>query len=130
MLAVLVIAINFTVEEGEPSKIANINIVGAKAFPEKTLINEMQLSTPGWLTWYTKNDQYSKQKLQADLETLRSHYTNRGYLEFAVDSTQVSITPDKQDIYITINISEGPRYTVAEIQLWLEERGASLRSSQ
>ena len=111
------VAINFTVEEGEPSKIANINIIGAKAFPEKTLINEMQLSTPGWLTWYTKNDQYSKQKLQADLETLRSYYTNRGYLEFAVDSTQVSITPDKQDIYITINITEGPRYTVSDIQL-------------
>ena len=111
------VAINFTVEEGEPSKIANINIIGAKAFPEKTLINEMQLSTPGWLTWYTKNDQYSKQKLQADLETLRSYYTNRGYLEFAVDSTQVSITPDKQDIYITINITEGPKYTVSDIQL-------------
>jgi outer membrane protein insertion porin family len=88
------VAINFSVEEGEPSKIANINIVGATAFPEKTLINELQLSTPGWLTWYTKNDQYSKQKLQGDLETLRSYYTNRGYLEFAVDSTQVSITPD------------------------------------
>ncbi|MEP6996420.1 MAG: POTRA domain-containing protein, partial [Betaproteobacteria bacterium] len=68
------VAINFTVEEGEASKIANINIVGAREFPEKTLIDEMQLSTPGWLTWYTKNDQYSKQKLQADLETLRSYY--------------------------------------------------------
>ena len=111
------VAINFTVEEGQPSKIANINIVGASAFPEKTLTNEMQLSTPGWLTWYTKNDQYSKQKLQADLETLRSYYTNRGYLEFAVDSTQVSITPDKQDIYITINITEGPKYTVSDVQL-------------
>ncbi|HEV7412221.1 MAG TPA: outer membrane protein assembly factor BamA [Casimicrobiaceae bacterium] len=111
------VAINFTIEEGEPSKIANINIVGARAFPEKTLTNEMQLSTPGWLTWYTKNDQYSKQKLQGDLETLRSYYTNRGYLEFAVDSTQVSITPDKQDIYITINITEGPRYTVSDVQL-------------
>ena len=111
------VAINFTVEEGQPSKIANINVVGARAFPEKTLTNEMQLSTPGWLTWYTKNDQYSKQKLQADLETLRSYYTNRGYLEFAVDSTQVSITPDKQDIYITINITEGPKYTVSDVQL-------------
>jgi outer membrane protein insertion porin family len=111
------VAINFTVEEGEPAKIANINIVGARAFPEKTLINEMQLSTPGWLTWYTKNDQYSKQKLQGDLETLRSYYTNRGYLEFAVDSTQVSITPDKQDIFITINVTEGPKYTISDVQL-------------
>src|SRR2546421_10416452 len=111
------VAVNFTVEEGDVAKIANINIVGAQALPEKTLIAETQLSTPGWLTWYTKNDQYSKQKLAADLETLRSYYTNRGYLEFAVDSTQVSITPDKEDIYITVNISEGPRYTFSDVRL-------------
>src|ERR1700682_6262364 len=111
------VAVNFTVEEGDVAKIANINIVGAQVFSEKTLISEMQLSTPGWLTWYTKNDQYSKQKLQADLETLRSYYTNRGYLEFTVDSTQVSITPDKEDIYITVNITEGPRYTFSDVRL-------------
>ena len=111
------VAINFTVEEGDVAKIAKINIVGTQAFAEKTLISEMQLSTPGWLTWYTKNDQYSKQKLQADLETLRSYYTNRGYLEFAIDSTQVSITPDKEDIYITINITEGPKFTVSDVRL-------------
>src|SRR5215813_799442 len=106
------VAINFNVTEGEVSKIAKINIIGANVFSEKTLLKEMQLSTPGWLTWYTKNDQYSKQKLQADLETLRSYYTNRGYLEFAIDSTQVSISPDKEDVYITINITEGPKFTV------------------
>src|SRR5947208_4016654 len=111
------VAVNFTVEEGDVAKIANINTVGAQAFPEKDLVSQMQLSTPGWLTWYTKNDQYSKQKLAADLETLRSYYTNRGYLEFAVDSTQVSITPDKEDIYITVNISEGPRYTFSDVRL-------------
>ncbi len=111
------VAVNFTIEEGDVAKIANINIVGAEAFPEKTLIKEMQLSTPGWLTWYTKNDQYSKQKLGGDLETLRSYYTNRGYLEFAVESTQVSITPDKEEIYITINITEGPRYTVSDVRI-------------
>jgi outer membrane protein insertion porin family len=111
------VAINFTVEEGDIAKIANINIVGNQAFPERTLISEMQLSTPNWISWYTKNDQYSKQKLQADLETLRSYYTNRGYLEFQVDSTQVSITPDKEQIYITINITEGPKYTVGEVRL-------------
>ena len=77
----------------------------------------MTLTTPGWMTWYTKNDQYSKQKLSADLEALKSFYQNRGYLEFNVDSTQVSITPDKEDIYITVNITEGPRYTVSEIRL-------------
>ena len=111
------VAINFNIEEGDVSKIANINIVGDTAFPEKTLISELQLSTPGWLTWYTKNDQYSKQKLQADLETLRTYYTNRGYLEFAVDSTQVSITPNKEDIYITINITEGPKYSISGVKL-------------
>jgi outer membrane protein insertion porin family len=111
------VAINFTVEEGEVAKIANINIVGASVFSESTLISQMQLSTSGWFTWYTKNDQYSKQKLQADLETLRSYYTDRGYLEFLVDSTQVSITPDKEHIYITVNITEGPKYTVSEVRL-------------
>ena len=111
------VAINFTVEEGEVAKIANINIVGATVFSEATLISQMQLSTSGWFTWYTKNDQYSKQKLQADLETLRSYYTDRGYLEFLVDSTQVSITPDKEHIYITVNITEGPKYTVSDVRL-------------
>jgi outer membrane protein insertion porin family len=111
------VAINFTIEEGESAKIARINIVGAKAFSEKTLLDEMTLTTPGWTTWYTKNDQYSKQKLQADLEKVRSLYQNRGYLEFNVDSTQVSITPDKEDIFITVNITEGPQYKVTDVRL-------------
>ncbi|MEO8536115.1 MAG: outer membrane protein assembly factor BamA [Betaproteobacteria bacterium] len=111
------VAINFTIEEGDSAKITRINIVGAKAFTEKQLLSEMQLTTPGWLTWYTKNDQYSKQKLAADLETLRSYYQNRGYLEFNVDSTQVSITPDKEDIYITLNITEGAPYNVGNVRV-------------
>jgi outer membrane protein insertion porin family len=111
------VAINFTIDEGESAKIARINIVGAKAFTEKQLLSEMTLTTPGWFTWYTKNDQYSKQKLQGDLEALRSFYQNRGYLEFNVDSTQVSITPDKEDIYITLNITEGPRFSVGDVHI-------------
>ena len=111
------VAINFTIDEGDSAKIAKINIVGAKAFSEKELLSEMTLTTPGWFTWYTKNDQYSKQKLQADLETLRSFYQNRGYLEFNVESTQVSISPDKENIYITLNISEGPRFTVGDVRI-------------
>ena len=105
------VALNFTIVEGDASKIARINIVGNQAFSEKQLLSEMNLTTPGWLTWYTKNDQYSKQKLQADLETLRSYYQNRGYLEFTIDSTQVSITPDRQDIYITINLTRSEEHT-------------------
>jgi outer membrane protein insertion porin family len=111
------VAINFTIEEGDSAKITRINVVGAKAFTEKQLLSEMTLTTPGWLTWYTKNDQYSKQKLTADLEVLRSFYQNRGYLEFNVDSTQVSITPDKEDIYITLNITEGPLFTVGDVRV-------------
>jgi outer membrane protein insertion porin family len=111
------VAINFTIEEGDAAKIARINIVGNKAFSEKQLLSEMTLTTPGWFTWYTKNDQYSKQKLSADLETLRSFYQNRGYLEFNVESTQVSISPDKEDIFITVNVSEGPRFTVGDVRV-------------
>ena len=111
------VAVQFAIDEGDVAKIAHINIVGATAFPEATLVKEMSLSTSGWFTWYTKNDQYSKQKLAADLETLRAYYTNRGYLTFNVDSTEVSITPEKENIYITINITEGPRYTVGDIKL-------------
>jgi len=111
------VGITFAVEEGDIAKIRQINIVGAQAFKEKELLDQFTLRTPGWLTWYTKNDQYSKQKLSADLETLRSWYLDRGFIEFTIDSTQVMITPDKQDIYITINISEGERYTVSSVKL-------------
>lgn len=111
------VAINFQVDEGEVAKIRQINIVGASAFKEKDLLKMITLTTPNWLTWYTKNDQYSRQKLSADVETLRSWYLDRGYLEFNVDSTQVSITPDKQDIYITVSITEGKKYTVSGVKL-------------
>lgn len=111
------IAISFNISEGEVAKIQQINIVGNQAFPEKELLDLFALSTPGWMTWWSKSDQYSKQKLAADIETIRSHYLNRGYLEFNLDSTQVSISPDKQSIYITINITEGQKYTVSDIKL-------------
>ncbi len=111
------VAINFTISEGDASKIARINIIGNHRYTLAQLRDEMKLTTPGWLTWYTKDDQYSKQKLAADLESLRSFYQDRGYLEFAIDSTQVSITPDKEDIYITINITEGEKYTVSDVRI-------------
>lgn len=111
------VSLNFNIEEGEIAKIRQIAIIGAKAFPEKQLLGQFVLTTPGLMTWYTKADQYSRQKLAADLETVRSYYLDRGYAEFVVDSTQVSITPDKQDIYIAINITEGQKYTVADVQV-------------
>jgi len=111
------VGITFHVDEGRTAKIRKINIVGNKAFKEKDLLSAFSLRTPGLLTWLTKEDQYSKQKLGGDLESLRSYYLNRGYLEFSIESTQVSITPDMQDIYITVNIVEGPKYDVSEIKL-------------
>lgn len=111
------VGVSFSVNEGEVTKIRGINIIGNRAYREKDLLQLFVLQTPGWMTWYTKNDQYSKQKLSGDLETLRSHYLNNGYLEFNIESTQVSITPDKKDIYITINLAEGDKYTVSEINL-------------
>lgn len=115
--------VNFAVDEGEVARIKQINIVGNKAFSESELLGLLNLRTPGWFTWYTKADQYSKQKLTGDIEALRSYYLNRGYLEMQVESTQVSITPDKRDIYITINISEGERFTVADVKLEGETLG-------
>jgi outer membrane protein insertion porin family len=111
------VAISFAVSEGEVAKIQGINIVGAHAFPESDLLGLFVLRTPGWLTWYTKHDQYSRQRLSADLETLRSYYLDRGYLDFNIDSTQVSITPDRKDIYITINVTEGEKYTVSDVRI-------------
>lgn len=111
------VGINFNIVEGDAAKIRQINIVGAKAFKEKDLLSLFELTTPGWLTWYSKNDQYSRQKLSADLEKLKSFYLDRGYLEFNVDSTQVSISPDKQDVFITLNVTEGDRYRVASVKL-------------
>jgi outer membrane protein insertion porin family len=111
------VAISFAVTEGDVARIKSINIVGANAFPEPELLDLFTLRTAGWLTWYTKLDQYSRQRLTGDLETLRSHYQNQGYLDFNVESTQVSITPDRKDIYITVNLSEGGKYTVSDVQL-------------
>ncbi len=110
------ISLTFTIDEGESSKIVDINIIGAQAFSESTLLKEFELSTGGWFSFFTKEDQYSKQKLTGDLQKLSSFYLNRGYLDFRADSTQVSISADKQKIYITIPIFEGPVYTISDIK--------------
>ncbi|MBT9506510.1 outer membrane protein assembly factor BamA [Rhodoferax sp.] len=109
--------LTFTVIEGEPAKISEIRIVGSKVFSESTLRGLFDLDTGGWMSWYTKSDRYSRAKLNADIETLRSYYLTRGYLEFRVDSTQVAILPNKTDIAITINITEGERFVVSGVKL-------------
>lgn len=111
------VAVSFDVVEGTASKIRRINIVGNHVYSEDELLDVMQLTTPGLFTWFSKNDQYSKPKLSADLENIRSYYMNSGYMDFSIDSTQVSISPDKKDIFITLNLSEGPKYTVSAIEL-------------
>jgi outer membrane protein insertion porin family len=105
--------LTFSVVEGETAKIKEIRIVGARAFSETTLLSQMDLTTGGWLSWYTKSDRYSRSKLNGDLESIRSFYQSRGYMDFRIDSTQVSISPDRADITIVINITEGPVFTVA-----------------
>jgi outer membrane protein insertion porin family len=109
--------LTFTVTEGEPARIKEIHVVGNKAFSESTLVKLFDLDTGGFLSWYTKSDRYARNKLNADLETLRSYYLSRGYLEFRIDSTQVAISPNKQDITITINVTEGERYIVSGVRL-------------
>lgn len=111
------VSLAFTVNEGEPAKISEIRIVGNKAFSESTLRNLFDLDTGNWMSWYTKSNRYSRAKLNADTETLRSYYLARGYLEFQVDSTQVAIAPNKQDMSITLNITEGERFVVAGVRL-------------
>ena len=109
--------VTFTVVEGAVAKIREIRIVGNSAFSESTLKGLFDLDADSWLNFYTKADRYSRAKLNADLETLRAYYLNRGYLEFTVESTQVAISPDKQDITITINVKEGQPYIVTGVKL-------------
>ncbi len=109
--------VTFTVVEGDAARIGEIRIVGNTVFPERTLLGLFEQTTSGWLTWYTKSDRYSRAKLNADLETLRAYYTNRGYLDFTVESAQVTISPDKQHIAITISVREGQRFVVTGVRL-------------
>ena len=111
------VGIHIKISEGRVTKIKQINIVGNTVFDDKTLLGKFELNTSNLLSFYTKDDQYSKQKLSADLETLRSYYLDRGYINFSVESTQVAITPDKKDIYVTINVKEGDVYKLSKVKL-------------
>lgn len=109
--------VKINVKEGRAARIKDINIVGNEAYDEDDLLDLFELTTPGWLTFFTKKDQYSRQKLSGDLESLQSHYQDNGYVNFRILSTQVSVTPDKADVYITINVDEGDRYRISDVKL-------------
>ena len=111
------VAMRIEITEGLTARIKQINIIGNQAFTEKELLGQFKLGTPRWYSWYSKNDQYSKQKLAGDLESLRSFYLDRGYIRFEIKSTQVSISADKKDIYVTVVVDEGGIYTISDIKL-------------
>jgi len=111
------VGINFDLFEGGVSRIREINIVGNSAFSQGRLRDLFSLTTPGWLTWYTDSDKYSREKLERDVEALKSFYLDRGYLEFKVEPPQVTISGDRKDIFITLTITEGKPYTVSDVKL-------------
>lgn len=111
------VGVSFDIFEGDVARIREIHFVGNKAFSESDLNDQIQLSTPGWLTWYTDTDKYSREKLEGDVERIRSYYLDRGYLEFAIEPPQVTISPDRKDIYITFTLHEGEPYKLAGVKL-------------
>ena len=111
------VAISIEIEEGKNSGIRHINVVGATIFPEQELLDVMELQHPGLFSFFRNNDKYNREKLTGDLEKLESHYKDRGYVEFEISSTQVSITPDKRQVYISMNVDEGDKYTIDEVNL-------------
>lgn len=111
------VKIKINVKEGSVSSIHHIDIVGNSVFDDADLLDHLKLKLPSLFSFYTKDDKYSREKLKADLDTLESYYLDRGYLNFAINSTQVSISPDKRDVYITINITEGSKFTVSKVDV-------------
>lgn len=111
------VRLSIVVDEGEAASISSIRFVGNRVMDDETLQEQMQLTTSGWMSWYTKSNLYSREKLAADIEAIRSYYLNNGYLDFKVDSVQVSIAPNKQDIFITINMTEGEQYHITGVEL-------------
>lgn len=111
------VAIDIEIREGKVAKIQEINIVGNKAFTDKEIRKGFESDTPNWLSWYSKDDQYSREKLSGDLEKLQSYYMDRGYADFGLDSTQVTIAPDKRSMYIAASVKEGDIYTISDVHL-------------
>ena len=111
------VRVSIEVKEGERAKIRQVNIIGNRSFDEKEIRADFELDTANWLSWIRQDDRYAKEALGGDLETLRSYYMDRGYADFRVDSTQVAISPNKKDIYITINLHEGEQYKISETKI-------------
>src|SRR5690606_4084749 len=107
----------FDIFEGELARIKEINIVGNEAFSEDTLLDPLELTDSGLMTWYTGTDKYSRETLEGDMERLRSFYLDRGYLEYSAEAPQVTISPDRRDIFITLTVHEGEPYTVRSVRL-------------
>ncbi|MBK5968707.1 MULTISPECIES: outer membrane protein assembly factor BamA [Thiorhodovibrio] len=111
------VAVRIEVTEGLTARLKQVNIIGNEDFKEKTLLKQFKLGPTKWSSFYTKNDRYAKEKLAGDLEALRSFYLDRGYINFKITSTQVTISPDQNDIYVTIGIEEGEIFHVSDIRL-------------
>jgi outer membrane protein insertion porin family len=111
------VRISIEVVEGKRAKIRQINVVGNTIYEEDDLLKAFELKTPNWLSWYRQDDRYSRESLQGDLEKLRSYYQDRGYANFDIESTQVAIAPEKNDIFVTVNVREGELYTVGEVKI-------------
>ena len=111
------VRVKIDIVEGKRARIRQINIVGNKIYEDKDIIEGFELKTPSWLSWYKQNDRYAKEALQGDLEKLRSYYMDRGYANFDIESTQVAIAPEKDDIFITVNVSEGQVFKLGDIKL-------------
>src|SRR5690242_8536305 len=111
------VKIKIDIKEGKRAKIRQINIVGNTSFRDKDILEAFELKTPNWLSWYKQNDRYSRESLQGDLEKLRSFYMDKGYANFQIDSTQVAIAPEKDDIFITVNVNEGEVFKISEVKL-------------
>lgn len=111
------VRVSINVEEGDRAKIRQVNIVGNETFSEKDIREDFTLDTANWLSWIRQDDRYSKEGLEGDLEILRSYYMDRGYADFTIESTQVAISPNKKDIFVTISLKEGEQYTVSDLKL-------------
>jgi len=111
------VRVKIEIKEGKRAKIRQINLVGNTTFDEETILEDFELKTPNWLSWYKQDDRYSRESLQGDLEKLRSYYMDRGYANFEIESTQVAIAPEKDDIFITVNVNEGEVFKVSNVKL-------------